>query len=775
MRFDFLKAAGNVAISKEFTKTPDGFETKPYPFVKNFDSFSESVQTVEELFPIIEKHSKLGHTAIKGLLTQPLSNQSRAGKTVADFHTQWIMLDLDFEDGFNSIDEFLASLSPDLSDVSYIFQDSSSAGIKSKAGIRGHIFMMLEKTVSPLLIKEWLIQQNFDSPVLDTRIELASNSLSIKYPLDISTCQNDKLLFIADPICTNFKDPIQGQRLKLVTKSRKQSPITFNANAATNREKTKTKVDQLRTAKGLKKKSPKYKYIGQDEILSNPDEVIVTGVKTERGFTYINLNGGDSWAYYYPDDKPDIVYNFKGEPPVLLKDIAPEYWRNLKAQVNPQTPKPSTVPVVFRDLHSDTYWNGTYEPGKNKVDIYPVSSTQRIGHFLAQFGKTMPDFIEDWDLVFDPTTNKVIDFPNKWVNKFSPSVYMQQEGIPNIGIPPTIDKILTSVCGDDNASKEHFLNWLAYIFKYRKKSGTGFIFHGRTGTGKGVLFDKIIKPLLGDKYVNELIIDNLSDQFNQYLETSLILWIDEFNVGDSKGASVLMNKIKNLVTENNITIRGMRRNPVQRQVYNNIIIASNHADPIPMDSNDRRFNVPPAQEKMISLSQMDVAQIKNELGNFATYLQEFKVDTSKVNKVLDNKAKKQMILAGMTSHDAFFQAIRNGNLNYFIQYIREKAPLSPDNSYIEFEKAIKRWTACSDSTVTITREELSSAYAYLQQAKFISPTKFSRMCTINRLEMKTCKLDNKTVQGIQIDFKNTEETLKNTILKPNVIGLVNAK
>ncbi|MCK4821937.1 hypothetical protein KA005_39600, partial [bacterium] len=575
MRFDFLKAAGNVAVSKEFTKTPDGIETKPYPFVKNFDSFSESVQSIDELFTVVENHSQQGHTAIKGILTEPLSNQSRAGKTVADFHTQWIMLDLDFEDGFNSIDDFLAALSPELSDVSYIFQDSSSAGIKSKPGIRGHIFVMLDKPVSPLLIKEWLIQQNFDNSVLNSRIELAANSLSIKYPLDISTCQNDKLLFIADPICKNFTDPIKGNRLHLVKKTKNESSITFNANAASNREKAKNKTDELRVAKGLKKKAAKYKFIGQEEILTNPDEVIVTGVKHEREFVYLNLNNGDSWAYYYPEDRPDIVYNFKGEPAVLLKDIAPEYWRNLQAQLKTKPTTSSIIPIVFRDRQSDTYWNGTYDQTSNDIDIYPVSSTMRIADFLAQYGVSRPDFIEDWDLVFNPTTNKVIDIPNKWVNKFSPSIYMQLEGITNIGIPPTIDKVISSVCGDDNASKEHFLNWLAFIFQTRQKAGTGFIFHGRTGTGKGVLFDKIIRPLLGEKYVNELIIDNLSDQFNQYLETSLILWIDEFSVGDGRNASALMNKLKNLVTENTVTIRGMRRNPVQRQVYNNIIIASN--------------------------------------------------------------------------------------------------------------------------------------------------------------------------------------------------------
>lgn len=772
MRFDFLKAAGNVAVSKEFTKTPDGYETKPYPFVKNFDSFSESVTTVAELFKVIENHSQLGHTAIKGLLTEPLNNQSRAGKTIAEHPTNWIMLDLDFEDGFDSIDDFLAALSPELVDVSYIFQDSSSAGIKSKPGIRGHIFMMLDSSVSPLLIKEWLIQKNFDVTALNSRIELSANALTVKYPLDISTCQNDKLLFIADPICTNFTDPIKGNRLHLITKSKEKSSIVFKADAAENRTKAIGKINELRAAKGLKKKTGKFKFIGNDEVLSNPDEAIITSIKRERGFVYLNLNGGDSWAYYYPEDKPDIVYNFKEEPAVLLKDIAPEYWRNLQKQLKtPTNSLPPLTPIVFRDRETDTYWNGTYSRTKNEVDIYPVSSTQRIGHFLAQYGQTMPDYIEDWNLTFNPTTNIVIDIPNKWVNKFSPSKYMQQEDTPNIGIPVTIEKIISSVCGDDQDSIDQFINWIAYIFQSRKKCGTGFIFHGRTGTGKGILFDKVLRPLIGEKYVNELIIENLADQFNQYLETSLILWIDEFNVGDSKSADAVMNKLKNLVTENTATIRGMRRNPVQRRVYNNIIIASNHADPIPMSNNDRRFNIPPAQEKMLQITQQEINKIKLELPFFATYLKELQVDEQQTKQVLYNEAREQMIAAGMTSHDSFFEAIRAGDLNYFIQYLREKPPLSPDNSYIEFERTVKYWTANAGKEITVTRDELLSAYTYLQQNKTNSPTKFARMCTIQRIDIKPCKVDGKSVRGVRITFKEVDKELAETVTKANIIGL----
>jgi hypothetical protein len=56
----------------------------------------------------------------------------------------------------------------------------------------------------------------------------------------------------------------------------------------------------------------------------------VTGIRRARGFTYLNLNGGDSWGYYFPDSNPEVLYSFKGEPPVRLADIAPELWEQVR-------------------------------------------------------------------------------------------------------------------------------------------------------------------------------------------------------------------------------------------------------------------------------------------------------------------------------------------------------------------------------------------------------------------------------------------------------------
>jgi hypothetical protein len=70
----------------------------------------------------------------------------------------------------------------------------------------------------------------------------------------------------------------------------------------------------------------------------------VTGVRRARGFVYLNLNGGDSWAYYFPESNPEIVRSFKGDPPVRLADFAPGLWEQVRpcdpfAQAGGMTPE----------------------------------------------------------------------------------------------------------------------------------------------------------------------------------------------------------------------------------------------------------------------------------------------------------------------------------------------------------------------------------------------------------------------------------------------------
>jgi hypothetical protein len=57
-------------------------------------------------------------------------------------------------------------------------------------------------------LKQFLIALNFSIERLKNALALTKTGNSLRYGLDITTCQSDKLIYIAHPICKGFKPPV---------------------------------------------------------------------------------------------------------------------------------------------------------------------------------------------------------------------------------------------------------------------------------------------------------------------------------------------------------------------------------------------------------------------------------------------------------------------------------------------------------------------------------------------------------------------------------------
>jgi hypothetical protein len=310
-----------------------------------------------------------------------------------------------------------------------------------------------------------------------------------------------------------------------------------------------------------------------------------------------------------------------------------------------------------------------------------------------------------------------------------------------------IDRVLTSVCVDEE-TKKYFLNWLAAIFQTRMKTNTAWIFQGVQGTGKGVLFTHILAPLIGKDYCHEMTMDRLDDDFNAYLSDNIILFIDEANISSSKNGDRLLNRIKNLVTEPEQHIRGMRQNATVCRNYSNVVLASNYDEIIPMEVSDRRFNVAPRQEIPIQLEYDDVVQISVELSEFSNYLHSFEVDHKAVKRVLLSEAREKLISLSETTVSSFFHSIQNGNLSYFTQYLDSAAKLDVEGiRYHDYALVVNRWIGAVGEETNVPRAELRTCYQFLQNVT-ISTTKFSRMCAKYALDIKPIRLDAIVSRGL---------------------------
>ena len=761
MKLDFLYAANGSPIGKTIEYMEGAYRITPYPHVKHLNSVAvETDGSLQALHAAILEHGTKGAALMKGRLNKPLENESKAGNFDPAATTHFALLDLDFSDGFDSIDQFLETLDPSLKNVSYIFQHSASAGATNPIGLRGHIFFLLDAPASPSRIKQWLIAKNLDTPQLHERIELAANGLSLKFPLDTATNNNHVPIFIAPPTFIGCDDPLGDQRTVLVEKTQARARIDWSASAATIAQTTKTLVDQLRAAKGLRKKSARYAEKYNTEILVNPDPATVEIAYRDRGFTYLNLNGGDSQAYYFPDDNPKVVYNFKGEPNVYLKDIAPELYRQLnEARRGPPPPERASgiQPLGFHDRLSDRYYTGFYDPNTPSVELFPVSSSEKLKGFLTQFGVDPPETIPNWVVEFDPSTNKLIDTKARWCNSFRPSIHMQTDYPVTHEIPPAVHRVLKSVCVDQE-TLDYYINWLAYAYVTRNKTGTAWIFSGTQGTGKGLMFHNILRPLFGEEQVSPILTANLEEKFNSYADGKLIVFCDEFHMDNSPNGTKLIDRIKNLITESFVNIRLMGTNPTPRRSFVNLILATNHRENLPIPANDRRFNVAPRQEIPLQVDSAFVEQLDSEIAAFAAYLQHVEIDVDKVRKPLQNEARALSINAATNTLDGYFEALRDGDLDYFLQF--DDGPSrqvngAPDMRYDDFVKVLDKWKAGVSQEIKVSRLDLERVFSYIQNQS-IASSKFTRMAKIRQLKLEPLFIDGVTQRGCLITFHSNE-------------------
>lgn len=772
---EFLE--GPVALTKSYVKQGNTITKTPYPFVWEVTSHQESFKNLQQLEALLKTHAALGHSALKGAIARPLVKESRAGSTDTNAATDWLVLDLDgipesvqVASGSSTmtinmtIDTFMDAMG--LADYSYVVQWSASYGIENKR-LRAHIFMMLDKPMAAPLLKQWLIQMNHEVTFLRDAMSLTKTGNAISWPLDISACQNDKLIYIAPPTLKGIKDPMAGkQRIQYIKKKHEKVSLNETVNSATkNRDLTHKRIEELRKAAGLpERKKVVYKMHGNTEVMLKPDEAVVTEMKVERGFVYFNLNGGDSWAYFHPENNPDYILNFKGEPAYLTKELLPDYWQQLtQTGSSTRTSSSGTTYLAFLDKATGVYWRGTYEAATDILDIYPAKNETQLRHFAKQHGVPMGDFVPEWDLVFDPQDMVRVDIQNRRVNKFQPTQYMLNAStkMPK-AVPKTIAKVINNALGDDPAIVEHFINWLGAIVQTRDRTRTAWVLHGTQGTGKGILTNNILKPLFGAHTATRRM-EELNEKYNHFMEGSFLVFVDEVETKALTNERGVMAKLKNFITEPLVALRQMYANAVEVRNYTNWIFMSNKTDPIIIDKEDRRHNVGKYQPNKLIITDAEVRQIEHELQPFYDYLINMKVDFDKASQVIHSEDRNIMISISESSIDTVGSALLDGDFGFFIDQLpTDQSHLRnvlQTNRVLEYSDLLKTLMARTmpNGTCNISREELRTMFAFTIGGIPDSPNKFTSLLKHHRIHLEVVWVGNKSVRGIKTIWQDVNQ------------------
>lgn len=756
---DVFFLSADKPIVKSYELGPQGELIKhSYPFVYEVTSHEEHPANLQDLAALMQKYAKQGHCMVKGKLQRPLVSESRKGSTDADEKTDWICLDLDGIEGYQTVDLFLEAIG--CGDTEYVVQWSSSMGIENKQGFRCHIFMRLAQPTHPQILKHWL--QHLNLQVLDSQLELTKTGNSLRWPLDVTTCQNDKLLYVAPPkLGPGIKNPFPGnQRISYVKK--KKQVLVLPAPVPTRdalRDRIDKKVQELRVAAGLpKRKSSKYKFVGSVEYMANPDSAVITEMKTERGFVYFNLNGGDSWAYYHPEDNPNFIFNFKGEPTYKTEDLLPEYWARLQQAASTYQPNSQgLIYLAFRDFKTSNYFNGFYDTNTDKLELAMAKSESQLRQFMKQHGQTLGDFIPDWDLVWNPHNPNVVDPTKNELNTYRPSDFFLIARLPHVvSVPPTISKVIDHVLGHDQSTIDHFLNWLACIVQHQTRTGTAWVWQGTQGTGKGVLFHQIITPLLGEVNVVSKRMEELESEFTGYMENKFVVFIDEIEAGKSLYHSKVTAKLKNLIVEPTISIRRMYTPAYMAPNFASMIFASNKPASVEIAPDDRRFNVGPYQTQPIQLTATEVdVDIPKELEEFFAYLKQYKADPDRARKPLISAARSTLIDISRTAIDTVSDALLSGNLEFFWEHLTttKNASSNPivNMKYTAFRELIVDLVNTQDPK--LTRDDLFAIMEWCVGSMPQSPHKFTALLKHHRIHLTQIWKNNRNVRGIDVAWQ----------------------
>lgn len=675
-------------LTKTFLMSNGVLTATPYPHVTKVTSYHEQAETLEEFHALLLKHAALDRCLFNGLLEAPLVDESRANKTRKTLR-DFVVFDFDRVDA-TSPEEVVAKYLPaSCQDVDYIAQVSASMFRPDVKQWSGHIFMLLKEPTDEQVVRQWIEHINFSVPALEGQIKLSDSLQALHWPLDRTASYNSKLIYIAPPKCYGFK-PAVSEAITVVKKGLRAVEINGGFQPLDSIS-IRQKINALRA----KINEPAIEYatttFDGEEVLLRSGLCEVHGIRTS-GDHYIrfNINGGDSYAYFIDLRNPGIIRNFKGEPFLKTEEAAPDLYKALRKVAPTAVAKPALedateVLAFYATNQNSTIKVGSYSPMSRTLTLH--SSTEKAAAaWLAEYGLVQKGYLPHMNLVFDPRSDLQYAAGVTQVNTFRATDYMvRKPSSPEASslndIPPVIAKTMRSMMGDpEDDVLNHFLNWLAYIFQKRKKTGTAWVFNGVEGTGKGRFTENVLIPLFGQTQVEQTNFSHVNGEYNAFLEHSLFVVFQDADIKAAENSASLMQKMRTWITDSPLPIRKMRTDTYSVDNFTNFILCTNERTPIIITSTDRRFTICNRQEKKIHYTpnELQILFDGDELDAFADVLLRWPVDDMAAHRIMETDFRKEVHEATSSINQLIAEAVLEGNLEFFIERIPSDAEATSD-------------------------------------------------------------------------------------------------
>lgn len=772
MDVTFMSAA--LPLTKTFAYAEGAYTTTPYPHVSRLSSFTTTIDTLDQFAYALRAHGAKAHCLFNGQLQRPLANESRAQKTLKNVPRDWIVFDFDkvpLDEGENVVERYLPAYAHN---VSYIEQVSASMFVPGQPFWSGHVYMLLKEACLETQIVQYLEHLNFTTPALNALVSLSKAKMTLHWPLDRSAGYDSKLIYIAPPRCIGFEPAITAENAIRVVRKKKPS-LDIPAFTPIDRRDISDRVNRLRRDEDLDDLDLNTRRFGEHDVfIKTPASTIDSVRAVGDHYLKLNLNGGDSWAYWLDLRNPELIHNFKGEPSLLTKDVDEKFYKSLKAMApqivaRPPLEEGAEILAFYARNQNSQIKIGTFLPISRQLRIDSTTETA-ANAWLWSWGMPRKGPLDLFDVTFDPANDHQYVPGTRTINMFRATDYMLQtptssKPSTSAELPSRIDTLLRSLLGDPTEEElDHFLNWFAFIFRKRRKATTAWVLHGTEGTGKGTFLQFLARPLLGHDAVIEVQPRILDSDFNSHIDNKLLVWVDESSVSAVDNRVSFMDKLGHYVTEETITIHGKGRDAVEKKSYASFILAGNRRDTVEKRGGDRRYNIARRQEKRLFINPNDYSALKagEDLEAFADVLLRWPLDEERVRVLLDNEASQLVHESTVPIGDLIAENIKKGNIEFFIDHMPSdsesmndfKNGLSPLSLYKKLIDDIlaRRKDVLSFEDLYVFFQTLIPDPRYFQSSR-IWRTRYFRSLGLDTSKVPYSKAAGKTIRGFAVDWQ----------------------
>lgn len=263
-----------------------------------------------------------------------------------------------------------------------------------------------------------------------------------------------------------------------------------------------------------------------------------------------------------------------------------------------------------------------------------------------------------FNINYKPNEDKFIYINNKkYFNTYVPSKdwnYFKQSE--NYSFP-AIKKLIWNLTGEEEANYNYFNKWLAWIIQNpTQKLPTAIILQGKQGSGKGTLRNLILGRIFGENCI-EINQTHLESSFNDYLLGKQIIVANE--VMHNENRQTLPNVLKNLVTDEEITINRKFLKSINSKNYTHWIFCTNNDNPIKIDVDDRRYSVFYSEKLAKGIVKEIIHNHDYEIENYISYLKSLKVEFEEVSEPIMTDAKAEIIELNKDSTERFFEVLKS--------------------------------------------------------------------------------------------------------------------